>query len=65
MIEFAKKDSRRAIADRRQEFESRLAKIKQEEERVKQAQDRPRKRQVSSPRSVQQSRITGIEVTLL
>ncbi|KAJ5692097.1 hypothetical protein N7462_001520 [Penicillium macrosclerotiorum] len=48
MVEFAKKESRRAIAERRQEFETRLAKIKQEEERLKQAQlghDRPRKRQ--------------------
>jgi len=49
MVEFAKKDSRRAIAEKRQEFEARLAKIKREEERLKQAsatQDRPRKKQV-------------------
>jgi len=49
MIEFAKRDSRRAIAEKRQEFEARLAKIKQEEERLKLAQDsqeRPRKKQV-------------------
>lgn len=49
MIEFAKRDSRRTIAEKRQQFESRLAKIKQDEERLKQAQDsqeRPRKKQV-------------------
>jgi len=49
MIEFAKKESRRAITEKRQEFETRLAKIRQEEERLKQAQDnadRPRKKQV-------------------
>lgn len=49
MVEFAKKSSRRAIAEKRQEFEARLAKIKREEERLKQAattQDRPRKKQV-------------------
>ncbi|KAJ5233479.1 uncharacterized protein N7469_005245 [Penicillium citrinum] len=48
MIEFAKRDSRRAIAEKRQEFEARLAKIKQEEERLKLAhdsQERPRKKQ--------------------
>ncbi|KAJ5397223.1 hypothetical protein N7509_005336 [Penicillium cosmopolitanum] len=48
MIEFAKRDSRRTIAEKRQQFESRLAKIKQDEERLKQAQDsqeRPRKKQ--------------------
>ncbi|CEJ56820.1 Putative DEAD_2 protein [Penicillium brasilianum] len=48
MVEFAIKNSRRAIAEKRQEFEARLAKIKREEERVKQAsvtQDRPRKKQ--------------------
>lgn len=51
MIEFAKRDSRRAIAEKRQEFEARLAKITQEEERLKAAQDnsdRPRKKQVTS-----------------
>lgn len=49
MIEFAKRDSRRTIAEKRQQFEARLAKIKQDEERLKQAQDsqeRPRKKQV-------------------
>lgn len=49
MVEFAKKESRRAIAEKRKEFEARLAKIRQEEERLKQAQetgDRPRKKQV-------------------
>lgn len=49
MVEFAKRDSRRAIAEKRQEFEARLARIKREEERLKQAQDsaeRPRKKQV-------------------
>jgi chromosome transmission fidelity protein 1 len=51
MIEFAKRESRRAIAEKRQEFEARLVKIKQEEERLKAAQDksdRPRKKQVTS-----------------
>lgn len=54
MVEFAKKDSRRAIAEKRQEFEARLAKIKREEERLKQAsvtQDRPRKKQVCTSQS--------------
>ena len=49
MIEHAKRESRRAITEKRQEFEARLAKIRQEEERLKQAQDsadRPRKKQV-------------------
>lgn len=49
MVEFAKKESRRALTEKRQEFEARLAKIRQEEERLKQAQestDRPRKKQV-------------------
>jgi chromosome transmission fidelity protein 1 len=53
MIEFAKRDSRRTIAEKRQQFESRLAKIKQDEERLKQkqkqaqdTQERPRKKQV-------------------
>ncbi|KAJ6026751.1 hypothetical protein N7460_011568 [Penicillium canescens] len=48
MIEFAKRESRRAITEKRQEFEARLAKVRQEEERLKQAQDsaeRPRKKQ--------------------
>ncbi|EPS26579.1 hypothetical protein PDE_01516 [Penicillium oxalicum 114-2] len=48
MVEFAKKESRRTIVEKRQEFESRLARIKREEERLKQAstaQDRPRKKQ--------------------
>ncbi|KAJ5854553.1 Helicase-like DEXD box c2 type [Penicillium rubens] len=47
MIEHAKRESRRAITEKRQEFEARLAKIRQEEERVKQTQDsadRPRKK---------------------
>lgn len=49
MIEHAKRESRRAITEKRQEFEARLAKIRQEEERVKQTQDsadRPRKKLV-------------------
>lgn len=50
MVEFAKKESRRAISEKRREFEARLARIKEEEEqRLKLAQDssdRPRKRQV-------------------
>lgn len=49
MVEFAKKNSRRAIAEKWQEFEARLAKIKREEERLKHTsatQDRPRKKQV-------------------
>ncbi|KAK9860993.1 DnaQ exonuclease/DinG helicase [Penicillium brevicompactum] len=48
MLEFAKKESRRALTEKRQEFEARLAKIRQEEERLKQAQEsveRPRKKQ--------------------
>ncbi|KAJ5937455.1 hypothetical protein N7454_004755 [Penicillium verhagenii] len=48
MVEFAKRDSRRAITEKRQEFEARLAKIKEEEERLKRAQsiqERPRKKQ--------------------
>ncbi|OQE00785.1 hypothetical protein PENVUL_c046G01102 [Penicillium vulpinum] len=48
MIEHAKRKSRRAITERRQEFEARLAKIRQEEEHLKQVQyisDRPRKKQ--------------------
>jgi predicted secreted Zn-dependent protease len=54
MVEFTIKNSRRAIAEKRQEFEARLAKIKREEERLKQAsvtQDRPRKKQVCTFRS--------------
>lgn len=48
MIEYAKKDSRRALAEKRQEFETRLSKVKQEEERLRNegSQDRPRKKQV-------------------
>lgn len=49
MIEHAKRESRRAITEKRQELEARLAKIRQEEGRLKQAQDsadRPRKKQV-------------------
>lgn len=48
MVEFAKKDARRTIAEKRQEFEARLAKSKQEEDRLRQAQanQRPQKRQV-------------------
>ncbi|KAJ5816866.1 hypothetical protein N7447_009099 [Penicillium robsamsonii] len=48
MIEYAKRESRRAITEKRQEFEARLAKIRQEEERLKLGQDsadRPRKKQ--------------------
>lgn len=49
MVEFARKESRRALTEKRQAFEARLAKIRLEEERLKQAQDsvnRPRKKQV-------------------
>jgi hypothetical protein len=49
MLEFAKKESRRKLTEKRNEFEARLAKIRQEEERLKQAQqiaERPRKKQV-------------------
>ncbi|KAJ5772065.1 hypothetical protein N7520_002594 [Penicillium odoratum] len=56
MVEFAKRDSRRAITEKRQEFETRLAKVKQEEDRLKQAQgsqERPRKKQrVAEPESL-------------
>ncbi|CAG7927856.1 unnamed protein product [Penicillium olsonii] len=48
MVEFARKESRRALTEKRQAFEARLAKIRLEEERLKQAQDsvnRPRKKQ--------------------
>ncbi|KAJ5652503.1 hypothetical protein N7507_009929 [Penicillium longicatenatum] len=54
MVEFAKRDSRRAITEKRQEFEARLAKTKQGEEHLKQAecQERPRKKQrVEEPES--------------
>lgn len=52
MVEFAKKDARRTIAEKRQEFEARLAKSKQEEDRLRQAQanQRPQKRQVCRSR---------------
>ncbi|KAJ5469466.1 ATP-dependent DNA helicase chl1 [Penicillium diatomitis] len=56
MVEFAKKESRRSIVEKRQEFESRLAKIKSDEERLKQAsatQDRPRKKQRLEEQNVQ------------
>lgn len=49
MIEHAKRESRRAITEKRQEFEARLIKIRKEEERLKQAHDsaeRPHKKQV-------------------
>jgi phage terminase Nu1 subunit (DNA packaging protein) len=49
MVEHAKRESRRAITEKRQEFEARLTKIRKEEEGLKQAQDsteRPRKKQV-------------------
>lgn len=49
MVEFSKEDSRRAIAEKRKQFEARLIKIRQEEERLKQRHDdqsRPRKKQV-------------------
>ncbi|KAJ5219809.1 Helicase-like DEXD box c2 type, partial [Penicillium chermesinum] len=47
MIEYAKRDSRRAITEKRQEFEARLAKVKQEEYRMinEGSQERPRKKQ--------------------
>ncbi|CAG8115284.1 unnamed protein product [Penicillium salamii] len=48
MLEFARKESRRALTEKRQAFEARLAKIRQDEERLKQAQEsvnRPRKKQ--------------------
>ena len=49
MIEHTKRESRRAITEKRKEFEARLGKVRQEEERLKQAQDsadRPRKKPV-------------------
>ncbi len=49
MIEFAKRETSRAIAEKRKEFERRLAKVRQEEEQQRTAlgnPDGPRKRQV-------------------
>ncbi|KAL4805264.1 helicase C-terminal domain-containing protein [Aspergillus unguis] len=48
MVEFAKREASRAITEKRKEFELRLARIKQEEERQKKALENPegpRKRQ--------------------
>ncbi|KAJ5566303.1 Helicase-like DEXD box c2 type [Penicillium sp. DV-2018c] len=48
MVEHAKRESRRAITEKRQAFEARLAKVRQEEERLKRTRDnteRPSKRQ--------------------
>ncbi|KAJ5780899.1 hypothetical protein N7457_006059 [Penicillium paradoxum] len=47
MLEHAKRESRRAITEKRQEFEARLSKIRQEEDRLKHADnaERPRKKQ--------------------
>ncbi|CAI7576060.1 unnamed protein product [Penicillium glandicola] len=46
MIEHAKRESRRAITEKRQEFEARLAKIRQEERLKREdSADRPRKKQ--------------------
>jgi chromosome transmission fidelity protein 1 len=49
MLEFAKRESSRAITEKRKELEARLAKSRQEEERQRKAfenPDAPRKRQV-------------------
>lgn len=48
MVEFAKKESRRALTEKRQELEVRLARIREEEDRLKAREivERPRKRQV-------------------
>lgn len=49
MMEFAKRETTRAIAEKRKEFERRLAKVRREEEQQKTTlnnPDGPRKRQV-------------------
>lgn len=49
MLEFAKRESSRAITEKRKDFEARLAKTRLEEEKQRQALDfpeRPRKKQV-------------------
>lgn len=49
MMEFAKRETSRAIAEKRKEFERRLAKVRREEEQQTAAlnnPDGPRKRQV-------------------
>jgi chromosome transmission fidelity protein 1 len=49
MLEYSKRESSRAVTEKRKEFELRLAKARQEEEKQKAAlesSDGPRKRQV-------------------
>lgn len=49
MLEFAKRESSRAITEKRKELEARLAKTRLEEEKQRQAienPERPRKKQV-------------------
>lgn len=49
MLEFARRESSRAISEKRKDFEARLAKTRQEEEKQRQAleiPERPRKKQV-------------------
>lgn len=49
MLEFAKRESSRAISEKRKELEARLAKTKQDEERQRRALENPngsRKKQV-------------------
>lgn len=47
MLEFAKRESHRAITEKRKEFEARLARVRLEEERQKSfLEERPKKKQV-------------------
>lgn len=49
MLEFAKKEKTRELTEKRKNLEARLAKARQEEERIKrdfERPDRPRKKQV-------------------
>lgn len=49
MLEFARRESSRTISEKRKDFEARLAKTRQEEEKQRQALEipgRPRKKQV-------------------
>jgi chromosome transmission fidelity protein 1 len=49
MLEFARREASRAITEKRKDFESRLARIKREEEQQRAALEMgPRKRQVWS-----------------
>lgn len=52
MLEFAKRESTRAITEKKNELEARLAKTRSEEEKLKHASEnpeRPRKKQVCDP----------------